>query len=66
MHVTFWLNGVKTVEFERGSKAWRDTVAASKYNKWPGFGELAEGHILLQDHGNAVAFRNVKIREFAK
>ena len=66
MHVTFWLNGVKTLEFERGSKAWRDTVAASKYSKWPGFGELAEGHILLQDHGNAVAFRNVKIREFAK
>lgn len=64
--VTFWLNGEKTVEFERGSKAWRDTVEASKYKVWPAFGELPEGHILLQDHGNLVFFRNVKIRDFAK
>jgi hypothetical protein len=61
-HVTFWLNGEKTVEFERGSQAWRDEVARSKYKKWPAFGELAEGHILLQDHGNLVFFRNIKIR----
>ncbi len=65
-HVTFWLNGVKTVEFERGSKEWRDTVAASKYSKWPAFGELPEGHILLQDHGNTVSYRNVMIRDFSK
>lgn len=64
--VTFWLNGEKTVEFERGSKEWRDTVEASKYKVWPGFGELPEGHILLQDHGNLVFFRNVKIRDFSK
>ena len=61
-HVEFWLNGRKTVEFERGSQAWRDTVAISKYKVWPAFGELAEGHILLQDHGNQVSFRNLKIR----
>ncbi len=60
-HVEFRLNGVKTVEFERGSKEWRDTVAISKYKVWPAFGELAEGHILLQDHGNKVFFRNLKI-----
>ena len=62
-HVTFWLNGEKTVEFERGSKEWRDTVAASKYKVWPAFGELNDGHILLQDHGNRVFYRNLKIRE---
>jgi hypothetical protein len=65
-HVTFWLNGVKTVEFERGSADWKKTVANSKYKKWNAFGELPEGHILLQDHGNTVAYRNVKIRDFAK
>jgi hypothetical protein len=64
--VTFWLNGVKTVEFERGSDVWKKTVAVSKYAKWNAFGELPEGHILLQDHGNTVAYRNVKIRDFSK
>ena len=66
MHVTFWLNGVKTVEFDRKSDEWRKAVAASKYSKWSAFGELAEGHILLQDHGNRVSYRNVKIRDFSK
>lgn len=60
-HVEFRLNGVKTVAFDRGTQAWRDLVAGSKYAKWPGFGELKEGHILLQDHGNTVSYRNIRI-----
>ena len=59
----FWLNGEKTVEFERGSPEFRQLVAESKYHNIPDFGEWADGHILLQEHGSEVHFRNVKIRD---
>ncbi len=62
-HVEHWLNGFKTVEYERGTQMWRALVSRSKYVDWPKFGEAARGRILLQDHGNAVSFRSVKIRE---
>ena len=62
-HVEFWLNGAKTVEFDRGSAAFRAAVAKSKFKDIPDFGEWPDGHILLQEHGNEVSFRNVKIRE---
>lgn len=62
-HVEFWLNGKMTVEFARGSAAFRSAVARSKFHAIPGFGEWADGHILLQDHGDTVSFRNVRIRE---
>ena len=61
-HVEHWLNGFKTVEYERGTQMWRALVNYSKYVVWPSFGEAATGHILLQDHGDRVSFRTVKIR----
>jgi hypothetical protein len=59
-----WLNGVKVLDFKRGSSMFRALVANSKYAERENFGEWKTTPILLQDHGDLVAFRNIKIREF--
>lgn len=61
--VQHWLNGYLVVEYEQGNEAWRELVATSKFKPVKGFGEVEAGRILLQDHGDTVSFRNIKIRE---
>ena len=58
-----WMNGTKYVEYVKGSEDWKKRYEASKFVKFPSFGKATKGHIALQDHGNMVSFRNIKIRE---
>ena len=61
-HVEQWLNGVKVVEYEFGSPDFQAKVKDSKFAPHPNFARNSAGHIGLQDHGDVVAFRNIKIR----
>lgn len=61
-HVQHWLNGHKTVDCTIGSDDWNERYEKSKFKEWEQFAKSAEGHIALQDHGNLVWYRNVRIR----
>lgn len=64
--VEHWLNNIKVVDYPRGSQMFRTLVQKSKYHKWPNFGEWERGPILLQDHGDEVHFRTIKIRDLSE
>ncbi|QHS60992.1 3-keto-disaccharide hydrolase [Chitinophaga agri] len=61
--LTFWLNGVQTIETTMGSEEWNTLMANSKFKTWKAFGKYPKGHIALQDHGDGVWYRSVKIRQ---
>lgn len=65
-HVEHWLNGKKLLEYELWSDEWKALVAASKFASMPAYGLARRGRIALQDHGDEVEFRNVKVRTSAK
>ena len=61
--VEHYLNGQKIVEYELGSAAWADSVANSKFTQFPAYGKADSGYIALQDHGDKIWFRNIRVRE---
>lgn len=61
-HVEHWVNGTKVVEYDFNSPQWKELYAKSKYAKNPKFAATPKAHIALQDHGDEIAFRNLKIR----
>jgi hypothetical protein len=62
-HVEHWLNGVKVVEYELWSPDWEARVKASKFSTLPAYGRARRGHIALQDHGDPVWYRDIRIRQ---
>jgi hypothetical protein len=64
-HIEHWLNGQKVLEYELGSEVVKAALAKSKFKNAKGFGDKISGHIMLTDHGDGCAFRNLKLRELA-
>jgi hypothetical protein len=62
-HVEHWLNGKNVLAYELGSPETKEAVAKSKFRSVEGFGEKLRGHILLQDHGDEISFRNIRVKE---
>ena len=62
-HVEHWLNGIKVVEYELWTDEWKELVANGKWKDYPAYGLAKKGHLVLQDHGSNVWFKNIKIRE---
>lgn len=62
-HVEHYLNGEKVVEYDLWTPAWEDSVAKSKFVEFPAYGQAKSGHIALQDHGDQIWFKNIRIKE---
>lgn len=62
-HIEHWQNGEKVLEYELWTNDWYEMIRNSKFLEHPEFGDAREGYIGLQDHGNRVSFRNIKIKE---
>ena len=63
-HVEHWMNGQKVVEFTLWDDTWKDLVSKSKFASMPDYGQRKTGHIVLQDHGDLVEYRSIRILEF--
>ncbi|RYZ99717.1 MAG: DUF1080 domain-containing protein, partial [Sphingobacteriaceae bacterium] len=61
--LTFWLNGTKVVNVQIGGEEWKKVLAKSKFTGMPDYATYPKGRICLQDHGNIVAYRNIKIKQ---
>ncbi|MCB1122712.1 MAG: DUF1080 domain-containing protein [Verrucomicrobiae bacterium] len=61
--IEHWMNGDLAVSIEMGTDDWKKRVSGSKFAPWPEFGKMKEGNIILQDHGDSIAFRNLKLKE---
>ncbi len=65
-HVEHWLNGHKVVEYDMDSAGFKAKVMDSKFSKWPDFAARREGHLALQDHGDPVTYRNIRIKRLGE